>query len=136
MQLNKSFELSLLRVRCCPEFGSAKGWLLTIARNIFIEYRRSENTHSKYIAEYQYFRAHQDCWSEQKETMLKEALGELEKLPTHFREPFKLAVLDGMTYEAIAARLTLSIPSVRMRIHRAKALLLKNLEPFQNRSDP
>ncbi len=67
---------------------------------------------------------------------MQEALLELEKLPPHFREPFELAVLNGMTYEAIAARLTLSIPSVRMRIHRAKTLLLQKLEPFQNRRDP
>lgn len=56
---------------------------------------------------------------------LNAALG---KLPEMMREAFLLKHVEGRSYEEIAELLQVSVPALKMRVHRARALLLEHLE--------
>jgi RNA polymerase sigma-70 factor (ECF subfamily) len=51
---------------------------------------------------------------------LDQALG---KLPEVMREAFLLKHSEGMSYEEIADMLNVSVPALKMRVHRARAML-------------
>ncbi len=51
----------------------------------------------------------------------------VESLPAALREAFILRYYDGLSYDTIAEMISESAGSVRMRVHRAKALLRQQL---------
>jgi RNA polymerase sigma-70 factor (ECF subfamily) len=55
----------------------------------------------------------------------------LHRLPEHQRQCWVLKEIGGQSYEQIAAILALSIPSVRGNLSRARATLLKEMEPWR-----
>lgn len=52
------------------------------------------------------------------------------KLPVKQRVPFVLHRYEGLSYKEIADQLKLSLSNVESRIHRAKKILIKELEPW------
>ncbi len=50
-------------------------------------------------------------------------------LPAHYREVVLLCELEGQSYAAAAEALACSVGTVRSRLHRARALLTRKLEP-------
>lgn len=56
-----------------------------------------------------------------------------DRLPEGYREVFLLKDVDGMSYEAIAELLDLSVPAVKSRLHRARLALREELDAFYNR---
>ncbi len=58
-------------------------------------------------------------------TALEGALG---RLPAPLREAFVLKHVDGRSYEEMAALLELSVPALKMRVHRAREALKAMLE--------
>ena len=50
-------------------------------------------------------------------------LGELQRLPELSRAALLMYAVDGMSYEQIAEVLRLSLPAVKVKIHRARLLL-------------
>ncbi|MGE0432340.1 MAG: RNA polymerase sigma factor [Planctomycetota bacterium] len=61
------------------------------------------------------------------EVHLQRALVELED---DYRAPFVLARVNGLSYQEIAEALELTVPTVRMRIHRAHKKLAASLQKF------
>jgi RNA polymerase sigma-70 factor (ECF subfamily) len=51
------------------------------------------------------------------------------RLPRLYREPYVLSELEGLSNAEIGARLGLSLPAVKSRIHRARLLLRRVLAP-------
>jgi RNA polymerase sigma-70 factor (ECF subfamily) len=49
------------------------------------------------------------------------------RLPDKYRRPFALHKLEGIPYAEIAEQLSISLPAVESRIHRAKLRLQKEL---------
>lgn len=54
--------------------------------------------------------------------------GALGRLPAPLREAFVLKHVDGRSYEEMAALLELSVPALKMRVHRAREALKAMLE--------
>lgn len=52
------------------------------------------------------------------------------KLPAKQRVPFVLHRYEGLSYKEIADQLKISLSNVESRIHRAKIILIKELEPL------
>lgn len=52
----------------------------------------------------------------------------LEELPEAYREPVRLAELDGLPLARIALRLNLSLTAVKSRVRRGRAMLKKKLQ--------
>ena len=52
----------------------------------------------------------------------------LEELPASYREPVRLAELEGLPLARIALRLDLSLTAVKSRVRRGRALLKKKLQ--------
>ncbi len=54
--------------------------------------------------------------------------GALRRLPDALREAFMMKHVDGRSYEEMAALLELSVPALKMRVHRAREALKAMLE--------
>jgi RNA polymerase sigma-70 factor, ECF subfamily len=52
----------------------------------------------------------------------------LAKLPEVMREAFLLKHAEGLSYEEIADLLSVSVPALKMRVHRARAMLQELME--------
>ena len=108
------------------EMATAKGYLFTIARNLFLQGLRRKSRHvaldvvpegvlrergaSPYVQ------------AEGKEE-LQSVLAQLQGLPEVSRAALLMRALDGMAYEEIARALGISLASVKVKIHRARLAL-------------
>ena len=52
----------------------------------------------------------------------------LEELPESYREPVRLAELEGLPLAKIALRMNLSLTAVKSRVRRGRAMLKKRLQ--------
>lgn len=52
----------------------------------------------------------------------------LDELPPAYREPVRLAELEGLPLARIALRLNLSLPAVKSRVRRGRAMLKRRLQ--------
>jgi RNA polymerase sigma-70 factor (ECF subfamily) len=52
----------------------------------------------------------------------------LDSLPEHYREVYRLRDVEGMTGEETAQRLGISLPNVKSRLHRARAMLRQRID--------
>lgn len=101
-------------------------WLYRIARRTLIDHyrrqRKSEELPEALAAE-----------SADEIAPLREAIAIatkrfLEELPEAYREPVRLAELEGLPLAKIALRLDLSLTAVKSRVRRGRARLKKNLQ--------
>lgn len=120
---------------------SAGGWLKTVATNL------SLNHLSRYRARWSFFsdlfasedgdepreadfpapaRLEAELASSDRRELIEKAL---QKLPAAQRVPLVLYHLEGMSYEAIAGRLGISLGKVKTDIHRGRQALRKRLLP-------
>lgn len=60
----------------------------------------------------------------------------VESLDLRYRAPLVLREIEGMSYGEVASALELSEGTVKSRIHRARRLLRRRLEPFWNGNEP
>lgn len=108
------------------EMATVKGYLLTIARNLFLQELRKKSravpldenvrdshpgpeaeagTRAEYVA----------------------VMARLQRLPELDRAALLMSALEGMPYAEIARALGISLPAVKMKIHRSR-LVLSRLE--------
>lgn len=119
--------LRMLKYRHTYHVGkSFESWIFQIARNVFADHLKSR----KLIVD-----QHQDVYAmdsqededisghEIKEQRLKKAL---EKLPAESREVLILSRYQGMRYEQIGRILNITVPNVKVKVHRA----LKKLRAY------
>src|ERR1700730_8728832 len=101
------------------EMATVKGYLFTIARNLFLQGLRKE---SRRVALDQNLRdphAGPHAQAEQKEK-LDAVLAELQRLPEASRAALLMHAVDGMPYEEIARVLDTSLAAVKVKIYRAR----------------
>lgn len=108
------------------EIATVKGYLFTIARNLFLQGRRKGSTHTGMTEGLQHELrdpgASPQARIEQKEEF--EAVMEgLQRLPELDRAALLMRALDGMPYEEIARALGITLASVKVKIHRARLAL-------------
>jgi RNA polymerase sigma-70 factor (ECF subfamily) len=104
------------------EMATVKGYLFTIARNLFLQGLRKK---SRYVAlndELRDSQAGPYVQAEQKEK-LHSVMTELQGLPEASRSALLMRAVDGMAYEEIAQVLGLSLAAVKVKIHRARLAL-------------
>lgn len=103
--------------------GSVKAYLLMIARNLYRDAgrRRAETGLPEN------FDVADDtpgpAASTEARDELRRVLAALGRLPVHEREVLLMATVEGLTHQAIAVALDLSVNAVKVRVHRARVHL-------------
>jgi RNA polymerase sigma-70 factor (ECF subfamily) len=109
-----------------PDTQRLEAWLYRIARNTLIDhYRRRRPT-----AELPPTMAADpaDDTAEFRTSVLAAMRGFLAEMPESYREPVRLAELEGLPLAKIALRLDLSLSAVKARVRRGRAMLKKKLQ--------
>ena len=104
------------------EMVTVKGYLFTIARNLFLQGLRRKSRHVALNEDLRDPQANPYRQAEQKEK-LDSVLTELQKLPEESRSALLMRAVDGMAYEEIARALGISLAAVKVKIHRARLAL-------------
>ena len=104
--------------------ATVKGYLFTIARNLFLQGRRKTSRQVELSDELKdpgagpYVRAEQD-------SELALVLSALQRLPEVDRAALLMRAEDEMPYDEIARALGISLASVKVKIHRARLTLAR-----------
>jgi RNA polymerase sigma-70 factor (ECF subfamily) len=104
-------------------------WLLAIARNVFLEARRSARYQRQLTARMGRLmgREWESPWQEQVESRL--VVGEaVDSLPTELREPVLLHYFGGLTVPEVAGHLEITPAAAKTRLYRARQALRGELE--------
>jgi len=107
---------------------NAKGYILSIARNLCYNYYRTERM---VVSSDDYSSVINEERTENDELLdlIKRAI---ELMPEEYRELFILREYDGMSYTEIAKITDSNINTVKVKLFRAKQKLRKILEPYIN----
>lgn len=104
------------------ELATVKGYLFTIARNLFLQGLRKKARHVALDAELRDRQAGPQLQAEQR-SELRVVLARLQELPEVDRAALLLRAHEGMPYEEIARMLGISLAAVKVKIHRARRAL-------------
>ena len=116
---------TFVRVWTSPEaieVGTVKGYLFTIARNLFLHGLRRRSRHVQLDQELPDPQASPHVQAEQKEEF-RALLAGLQELSEIDRAALLMRALDGMAYEEISRALGISLASAKVKIHRARLAL-------------
>lgn len=115
-------------VKATPDKGTIIGYLITIARNLCLNYKRDKKTTLSIddIRLYDY-----KTNSDYEEAELVELLTmSMELLEMEYKEPLILRVYNGMNYNEIAEICNTTESNARSRVHRAKQKIKTILMPY------
>jgi RNA polymerase sigma-70 factor (ECF subfamily) len=104
------------------EMATVKGYLFTIARNLFLQGLRKKSRHVPLNDDLRDRLASPYARAEQNEK-LDSVLAELQRLPEASRAALLMHAVDGMPYEEIAGVLDISLAAVKVKIYRARLAL-------------
>jgi RNA polymerase sigma-70 factor, ECF subfamily len=102
--------------------ATAKGYLLTIARNLFLQRLSRRSRHVALDDQLRDPRASTEARAEQN-SELQVALAALQRLPEGDRAALVMRALDELPYEEIARALQISLSAAKVRVHRARLAL-------------
>jgi RNA polymerase sigma-70 factor (ECF subfamily) len=116
-------------------YSNLKAWAFTIMKNTFINnYRKQqkENTHNDNTKNQYFINLTKDVAATRpdSEYSIIEINKQIEKLPTEFKQPFKM-FLSGFKYKEIAEKLDLKIGTVKSRIFFTRKKLMESLKDYQ-----
>ena len=116
---------------------NAKGWLLTILRNLFInEYRRRRrHPESVDLDTIEPFAVFEDVQEDPQGAYFDrivddEVLRAVDELPDVFREAVMLSDVEGLSYEEIATVLEVPVGTVKSRLYRGRRMLQAKLYEY------
>ena len=104
------------------ELATVKGYLFTIARNLFLHGIRAKSRSVPIDRELRDSQASPYDQAERKQEF-RAVLARLQELPETDRAALLMRALDGMAYEEISRALGISLASVKVKIHRARLTL-------------
>ena len=111
--------------------SNLRNYLFSSVRNKAIEKLRRQKLEEKYINEtfkkHEYHEEDEAGLEAEKYLKLQKLYNSIEKLPPKCRDIFKMAKLDGMTYNEISGELQLSVKTVESQMRRAFILLREML---------
>ena len=116
---------TFVRVWTSPEpikVATVKGYLFTIARNLFLHGLRNKSRQVQLDRELPDTQASPYVQAEKKQE-LQAMLAGLQQLPEIDRAALLMRAVDGMPYEEIARSLGISLASAKVKIHRARLVL-------------
>jgi RNA polymerase sigma-70 factor (ECF subfamily) len=102
--------------------ATVRGYLFTIARNLFLQGLRKKSRHVALDENLRDPQASPYMQVEQK-VELQAVLAGLQKLPEIDRAALLMRAFDEMPYEEIAQALGISLSAVKVKIHRARLAL-------------
>jgi RNA polymerase sigma-70 factor (ECF subfamily) len=108
-------------------------WLFTVARNLYLSYRRWRLLDAERVQEMvRMLPVRVDVGSPFEQAAASETEKELERalsaLPLRYREVLLLTVVEGLSQEEAAGILELKPEALRKRLSRARAMLAQRLE--------
>jgi RNA polymerase sigma-70 factor, ECF subfamily len=103
--------------------GSVKAYLLMIARNLYRDAtrRRADASLPENLDVMDHAPGPEASTEARDE--LQRVLSALRQIPEHEREVLLMATVEGLTHQAIAVALDLSVDAVKVRVHRARVHL-------------
>lgn len=105
------------------QVGTVKAYLLMIARNLYRDAIR-RRTESGLPENFEVMdRAPGPETTAQARDELQQVLLALSRIPEHEREVLLMATVEGLSHQAIAVALNLSVDAVKVRVHRARVRL-------------
>lgn len=107
--------------------GNFGGWLFAIARNQCLNAIRDRHDHQSIDEVGRSIPAPEKELYDENAEILRKAI---EQLPNEYREALVLRVYSGFSYKEIAEITETKLPTVKVRIHRAKLKLHELLEPY------
>ena len=116
---------TFVRVWTSPEpieAATVKGYLLTIARNLFLQGLRRKPRDVELKDDIRDPQASPLAQAEHK-AEFRAVLARLQKLPEIDRAALLMRALEGMPYEEIARTLGISLAAAKVKIHRARLVL-------------
>lgn len=116
-----------------PDFDFST-WIISIAHNTMIDHLR-KSTHINISLDDEEFTYHhyllEENPSPEESLILKQdndkLLATISTLPVHYQKVIELRYLEDKTYKEISEELGLTLANVKVRILRAKQLLVENL---------
>ena len=119
--------LKVFRSRAALRDGQRlEAWLYRIARTTLVDFHRRAKPTEELPAALATEPA--DEVAQLREAVLVSTRRFLEELPPAYREPVRLAELEGLPLAKIALRLDLSLTAVKSRVQRGRALLKRKLQ--------
>ena len=119
--------LKVYRSRAALRDGQRlEAWVYRIARRTIVDHHRRERTSEELpetLAE-----EPADEVAGLREAVLVSTRRFLEELPEAYREPVRLAEIEGLPLAKIALRLDLSLTAVKSRVRRGRAMLKRKLQ--------
>ena len=106
------------------EMATVKGYLFTIARNLFLHGLRRASRHTS-IDEEIPDPAPDSPSRLGQEAELSAVLARLQTLPEVDRAALLMRAFDGLPYQEIAQALGISLSAAKVKVHRARAVLMK-----------
>jgi RNA polymerase sigma-70 factor (ECF subfamily) len=104
------------------DFQTVKGYLFTIARNVFLHERRRARATDPLDPDLEDRRPGPESEALAR-AELRQALAALQALPEIDRTAFLMRIDGGLAYDEIAASLGLSAAAARVKVHRARLKL-------------
>lgn len=125
--LTQETMLKVFRSRAALRDGQRlEAWLYRIARTTLIDFYRRQRPGVELPANLATESA--EPTDDVTTAMTRSLRAFLEELPEAYREPVRLAELDGLPLAKIALRLDLSLTAVKSRVRRGRAMLKKKLQ--------
>lgn len=109
------------------ELATVKGYLFTIARNLFLHGLRENSRQTTLDRELPDPQAGPYAQVVQKEEF-RAMLARLQELPEIDRAALLMRAFDGLPYEEISRALKISLSSAKVKVHRARLALARNKE--------
>lgn len=102
--------------------ATLRGYLFTIARNLFLQGLRKSKRHVELSEEVRDPQASPQTQAEDK-AEFRAVLAGLQRLPEADRAALAMRAFEGMHYEEIAQALGIPLATVKVKIHRARLAL-------------
>lgn len=116
----------------CRDPDRVGGWLFRIAANLCkdqVKGRRGRERPLEEVREQSAAEPGPHARTEQHE-IRRRIDGALDRLPADQREAFVLKHVEGWSYQEMSERLDVSVPALKMRVHRAREELQRLLESY------
>lgn len=104
------------------EMKTVKGYLFTIARNLFLQSLRKSSRQVSLSPELRDAQPSPQLQTEHR-AELRAVLSRLQQLPEIDRTAVLLRTTEELSYEEIARMLSISLASAKVKVHRARLLL-------------
>ncbi len=129
----ETFAKAFEKIQTYNEEYAFKNWLLTISKNVYIDHKRKNKKKDMIISseEVPDRPAEQPETTEEDHLILEQKLVELQKalkeLKPAYRKILELRYFNNLSYREIADQTGLSMSNVKIRLMRARQMLLKKI---------